>query len=690
MNRTVKCEYCQSVVDARERYCPSCGSPLPEAPPQPTSGNQAQPVNRRGRAAALLLLLLALLGAGWLITSLISMAEVGQKGGGFSAALEAIEEDPTDTDSYKVVITSYLEQSRTEMAWNYAFLLVQQAPGEETGSWCVETFRSHGREIEAVRLALLSDALSGESALFPLVADTTLDTLMPTSPLRQALELLLGKSAGLITLADLQDITYLSIGSEDPLSGGRTVAIGYNPAGTDAGAVTFQVEGGDLSNGLGLFCFQGLLRLEVREKRVDAEELLLPNLTALATGSGTLTDLTALSSLTDLEELTILNSPLTSLAGVDALPNLKSLNLTNTDLTDLSVLPALKGLTSLTLVDNDGLTSVASLAQMSQLTSLSLTGQAITDLSPIAGLIGLKELSVIDTGVRNTAFLTNLTGLTSLTFTSNDEVEQVPELGGLTNLTRLVLESDEAFESQADMAALTNLTSLELLSTKDLSYLLPLSNLEELTLYFTRSETDLSALAGLTRLRRLDLRGETSFYAIYDTSLVGLSGLRGLPLEELDLGGHTVYGPLDPVLTISTLQVLDLSDVDAEGTNFSLLSGLKELRRLDLSGFRDMVDTPPGPGDLYWSYEAGPASAFVESLAGFTGLEELDLSNCGVTDISPLSGLTSLTRLDLSGNSISDLTPLSGLTGLTYLNLSGNPIPDYGPVEDRDGLVLIR
>ena len=689
MKATVKCEYCQSVVDAGERYCPSCGSPLPAAPPPPPAAAQAPQASRRGRAVVLLLLLLTLLGVGWLVTALLSIGGGGGQGD-LESALEAIENDTADTDAYEVAITSCLEQNRTEMAWNYAFLMVEQAPGEETGRWCVETFRSQGQEILAVRLALLSDTLSGEATLFPLVADTTVDVLMPGSPLRQALELLLGKSAGLITLADLQDITYLSVGSEDPLSGGRTVAMGYDPAGTDAGAVTFQVEGGDLSNGLGLFCFQGLLRLEVREKQVEAEELLLPHLTALTTASGTLTDLTPLSSLTGLEELTILNSPLTSLAGVDALTGLKSLNLTNTDLTDLSVLPALKGLTSLTLVDNDGLTSVASLAQMSQLTSLSLTGQAITDLSPIAGLTGLKELSVNDTGVTNTAFLAGLTGLTSLTFTSNDEVEQVPELGGLTNLTHLVLESDETFESQADMAALTALTSLELLSTKDLSYLLPLSNLEELTLYFTRSETDLSALGGLTHLRKLDLRGETSFYAIYDTSLVGLSGLQGLPLEELDLGGHTVYGPLDPVLTIPTLQVLDLSEVDAEGTDFSLLSGLTQLRRLDLSGFRDMVDTPPGPGDLYWSYEAGPASAFVEPLAGLTWLEELDLSDCGVSDITPLAGLTSLTRLDLSGNSVSDLTPLSGLTGLTYLNVSGNPIPDYGPVEDRDGLILIR
>ena len=101
------------------------------------------------------------------------------------------------------------------------------------------------------------------------------------------------------------------------------------------------------------------------------------------------------------------------------------------------------------------------------------------------------------------------------------------------------------------------------------------------------------------------------------------------------------------------------------------------------------------PGKFYpWFFRilANTAVSFLHqsSRTASIGLEELDLSDCGVSDIAPLSGLTGLTRLDLSGNSISDLTPLSGLTGLTYLNLSGNPIPDFSPVEDRDGLILIR
>ena len=140
MKATVKCEYCQSIVDAGERYCPSCGSPLPAPPPAPAAA-QAPQAARRGRAGVLLLLLLALLGAGWVVTALLSAGGGGSQGK-LESALAAIQDETADTDAYEVVIASYLEQNRTELAWNYAYLMVEQAPGEETGSWCMETFRT--------------------------------------------------------------------------------------------------------------------------------------------------------------------------------------------------------------------------------------------------------------------------------------------------------------------------------------------------------------------------------------------------------------------------------------------------------------------------------------------------------------------------------------------------------------------
>lgn len=110
--------------------------------------DEAMDCLRRRAPAAVLLLLLALLGAGWLTVSLISMAGGGENGGGFSAALEALEEAPTNTDSCKVAITSYLEQSQMKLAFNYVFLLVKQVAGvwrpsgAMAGRWTHETFRS--------------------------------------------------------------------------------------------------------------------------------------------------------------------------------------------------------------------------------------------------------------------------------------------------------------------------------------------------------------------------------------------------------------------------------------------------------------------------------------------------------------------------------------------------------------------
>lgn len=63
-----------------------------------------------------------------------------------------------------------------------------------------------------------------------------------------------------------------------------------------------------------------------------------------------------------------------------------------------------------------------------------------------------------------------------------------------------------------------------------------------------------------------------------------------------------------------------------------------------------------------------------------TGLQTLDLNNCGIDDISALQGLTNLTSLTLTDNHITDISPLSNLTNLKTLNLRGNYIDDYSSV----------
>ena len=66
----------------------------------------------------------------------------------------------------------------------------------------------------------------------------------------------------------------------------------------------------------------------------------------------------------------------------------------------------------------------------------------------------------------------------------------------------------------------------------------------------------------------------------------------------------------------------------------------------------------------------------IENLAGigvFTGLEQLQLADNAISDISPLAPLSSLAWLVLDNNNIADPTPLYELLSLRKLSLRNNP-----------------
>lgn len=85
------------------------------------------------------------------------------------------------------------------------------------------------------------------------------------------------------------------------------------------------------------------------------------------------------------------------------------------------------------------------------------------------------------------------------------------------------------------------------------------------------------------------------------------------------------------------------------------LSGLTELRELDLSGCRF------SPAEL-------------KIVAGLPNLEKLNLSECGLSTIAELSGAQMLTVLDLSGNTLRNLEPLIPMTSLQELYLQHNAV----------------
>ena len=235
--------------------------------------------------------------------------------------------------------------------------------------------------------------------------------------------------------------------------------------------------------------------------------------------------------------------------------------------------------------------------------------------------------------------------------------------------------------------------------------------------------SDLSALAACDKLRRLDLSGN----AVND-----LCALMNLPeLEWLDLSENQM-SDLRPLMGLGKLRWLDVShnlvsntaalgamgsltelylDGNAVG-DFSGLKNLRELKRLSLKG-TGLSDDSMGvlcslSGLNYLAIDDNPAisgeavddmmtylsncelshselvySVFVEGHPVRTDATELDLSGCGISDLSGLGNVGGLEKLDLSQNSISNIyifQHTNSRFGLKVLDLSGNRIEDLTPI----------
>ena len=88
-----------------------------------------------------------------------------------------------------------------------------------------------------------------------------------------------------------------------------------------------------------------------------------------------------------------------------------------------------------------------------------------------------------------------------------------------------------------------------------------------------------------------------------------------------------------------------------------------------------------------------PTRADISDLTGLeyaTNLEDLDLSNNFVSDLSPVGGLTKLRLIGLRNNRVSDLSPLEYATNLEDLDLSDNFVSDLSPVGGLTKLRWIR
>lgn len=218
-----------------------------------------------------------------------------------------------------------------------------------------------------------------------------------------------------------------------------------------------------------------------------------------------------------------------------------------------------------------------------------------------------------------------------------------------------------------EMGKLKNITSLSFTECQfdvdaDLNGLKNLENVTSFTLENCSNITDFQFISNMTSLLSLRVTNNPNFN--------DLSYVASLPLNSLiiDDTGVTDLSPLNDKTSLHNLSCNNC----AISTTFNNTTPAY-MYSLEMSGC--------GLTDISFInsfsnvYELDLSNNMISDLTVFdycNSINQLNLSHNDISDISPLSHFTEITELDLSYNSISDPTPISYFYSLEKLNLSNN------------------
>lgn len=264
----------------------------------------------------------------------------------------------------------------------------------------------------------------------------------------------------------------------------------------------------------------GITNLEINGEVKDLSDLtLMPFLEQLTITSGSYENLSAISSLSSLSTLSIEGVTLTSdnLRIIGTLPKLQSLALPHCNLSSITELSNATSLTNLNL-SNNTLRDLSPLSGMTELKTLQISHNAVTQLSDISTLIKLEELDASYNSLTSTADLAVCTGLKILRLDNN----ALTQLEGLDKLIALSVLSAEN----------NKLTSINHLST--------CTELTELTISNNKL-SDISAVSAMLKLQSLDFSSNqvTQIPKLTSDTLTQINGTSNLLTSLEALEGQT-------------------------------------------------------------------------------------------------------------------------------------------------------
>ena len=431
-----------------------------------------------------------------------------------------------------------------------------------------------------------------------------------------------------------------------------------------------------------LSCFPGIIHLSLEYGYLDSGDLRgMESLVSIASEMTPAELANAVPYPQNMESIQIYSTIFASSCdGIENFPNLKYFYIDSSNLTDISALSNVPNLEQLSLTDCDSLTDYAPLYDLTKMQYLSIEYSALKDIGFVKNMPDLCWLSI--EGADELISIESLDAcrenLTSLFLEDTWGLHDLNVVENLTNLTQLELYLTSHEDTLPSFAAMEQLEYLRLYGAHDLSTIADAKTLTYLSLENCNCE-NLSFLSELQNLVSLDLCDMSGYYVSFDPIL-------DLPnLSVLDISDSTAYVDATPLLGIPTLEELYMSDCNI-GFQIDAVPANENLLFLDMNNV-SLYPVGNGYGALH-DEEKISISQHTDIFANFPNLQCLRLSSSQLDDLSFVvdDGLSQLQMLDITDNYVTDLSPLAQLSELWYVKCLDNPIAETAGLDD----ILIR
>lgn len=361
----------------------------------------------------------------------------------------------------------------------------------------------------------------------------------------------------------------------------------------------------------------------------------------------------------------------------------RELNIDNQkNLNDLSPVSQLRQLENVSFA-NVPVTDLSPLRNLNKLATVNMAGSLIDDLNPFTYATNLREVNLSQTRTTGIEPLMHLRQLEKVML-NQCAVSSLEPLAYLEDLV-VIEASATRISSIEPLARLENLRLLDI-SRTNVSSLEPLRNnkaLQQLNVEQT-AVTDLEALAGLTELNTLQ---------ISNTGVSDLSPLQKLPKLKL------VYSDNNRVTTAAATAFMRLRpDVLLVFNSEELTTWWRGLPIAwkALFAAQGNISQNPGKEELHKllnirriDLSASDHIQEIEPLRRLFNLQELKLSGTRITNLNPLEGLNNLRTVDISGTAVYDLGPLRNSFMLEELNIVQTQVRALSPLHELKNLRLL-